>query len=136
MVYDTIASYRLNPPIIEGYLKKTFGNYKFYVEVLDCKTLVRDKESAVAIHYTPSDDTAMEQLATSCDESISYPQNLINPDLYEYNLAAYYERLNEREDSLFQNDAEAALDFWEFDAQGSGASANLELNLRVPDNGS
>lgn len=33
MVYDTIASYRLNPSIVEGYLKKLFGNYKFYVEV-------------------------------------------------------------------------------------------------------
>lgn len=33
MVYDTIPSYRLNPSIIEGYLREKFGNYKFYVEV-------------------------------------------------------------------------------------------------------
>lgn len=77
----------------------------------------------------------MEQLATSCDEARFYPQNLIHPNTYEYNLTAYYQRLNEREESLFQNDAEAALDLWEFDAQGNGASADLELNLRVPDHG-
>ena len=33
MVYDTIPSYRLDSSIIEGYLRKKFGNYKFYVEV-------------------------------------------------------------------------------------------------------
>lgn len=33
MVYDTVDSYRLNQSIVEGYLKKKFGNYKFYVEV-------------------------------------------------------------------------------------------------------
>lgn len=70
----------------------------------------------------------MEQLATSCDQAKLYPQNLIHPNTYEYNLTAYYQRLNEREDSLFQNDAEAALDLWEFDAQGNGALANFELN--------
>lgn len=32
MLYDTIDSYRLNQSIVEGYLKKKFGNYKFYVE--------------------------------------------------------------------------------------------------------
>ncbi|CAF9906384.1 MAG: hypothetical protein ALECFALPRED_002218 [Alectoria fallacina] len=32
MVYDTVDSYRLNQSIVEGYLKKKFGNYKFYVE--------------------------------------------------------------------------------------------------------
>lgn len=78
----------------------------------------------------------MEQLATSCDDAHSYPQNLIQPNMYEYDLTAYYQRLNEREDSLFQNDAEAALDFWELDVEGNGASTNLELNLRLPDNGS
>ena len=75
----------------------------------------------------------MEQLAISCDEAKSYPQNLIHPNIYEYHLTAYYQRLNEREDSLFQNDAEAALDFWEFDAQGNGASAKLQLNSGAPD---
>lgn len=73
----------------------------------------------------------MEQLAISCDEAKTYPLNLIHPNTYEYSLIAYYERLNEREDSLFQNNAEAALDFWEFDAEGSGASTKLELDLRV-----
>ena len=33
MVYDTIDSYRLNQSIVEGYLRRLFGNYKFYVEV-------------------------------------------------------------------------------------------------------
>ena len=33
MVYDTIDSYRLNQSIVEGYLRRKFGNYKFYVEV-------------------------------------------------------------------------------------------------------
>ncbi|KAF6237532.1 hypothetical protein HO173_004422 [Letharia columbiana] len=32
MVYDTIDSYRLNQSIVEGYLRRLFGNYKFYVE--------------------------------------------------------------------------------------------------------
>ena len=65
----------------------------------------------------------MEQLAESCDKSLSYPMNLVKPNVYEYSLTAYYERLNEREGSLFQNNAEAALDFWEYDAQGNGTSA-------------
>ena len=73
----------------------------------------------------------MEQLANSCDEAESYPRNLLHPTTYEYNLTAYYQQLNEREASLFQNDAEAALDFWEFDAEGNGASANLELDLHI-----
>lgn len=89
-----------------------------------------------AVHHTSSNDTGMEQLATSCDDAKSYPQNLIHPNTYEYNLNAYHQRLDEREDSLFQNDAEAALDFWEFDAKGSGASGSLELSQRVPDYGS
>ena len=78
----------------------------------------------------------MELLAFSCKESGSYPQNLIKPNVYEYTLTTYYERLSERENSLFQNDAEAALDFWEYDAQGNGASANIKVNIRTPDNGS
>ena len=92
---------------------------------------MEDKEPAVVFHHMSSKDTEMEQLATSCDEAKSYPQNLVHPNTYEYNLTAYYLRLNEREDSLFQNDAEAALDFWEFDSQGNGALASLELYLRV-----
>lgn len=93
------------------------------------------KEPRVAFLDTPSRDSAMEQLATSCRDARSYPQNLIRPNTYEYNLTAYYQRLNEREDSLFQNDAEAALDLWELDAQATGALAKLELNPRVPNNG-
>ena len=93
------------------------------------------KEPVIAFHYMTFNDSAMEQLATSCDEANSYPQNLIQPNIYNYNLTVYYQRLNEREDSLFQSDAEAALDFWEFDAHGNCASANLELDLRSPDNG-
>ena len=77
----------------------------------------------------------MEQLTTSCDEANSYPQNLIQPNTYSYNLTAYYQRLNEPEDSLFQSDAEVALDFWEFDVHGNGASANLGLDLRSPNSG-
>ena len=73
----------------------------------------------------------MEELANSCEQAKSYPHNLIHPNTYEYNLTAYYQRLNEREESLFQNDAEAALDFWEFDAQGHGASANLKPVLHL-----
>lgn len=73
----------------------------------------------------------MEQLAISCDQAESYPKNLIHPNTYEHNLTAYYQRLNEREDSMFQKEAEAALDFWEFDAQGHGASADHELDLHV-----
>ena len=76
-------------------------------------------------------DTEMEELANSCDHARFYPHNLIYPNTYEYNLTAYYQRLNEREESLFQNDAEAALDFWEFDAQGHGASANFKRGLNL-----
>ena len=95
----------------------------------------KDKEPVVALHCTSPNETAMEQLAISCDEAKSYPKNLIHPNTYEYHLTAYCERLNEREVRLFQNGAEAALDVWEFDAQGKGASAKLELNSRVSDNG-
>ena len=35
MVYDNIHSYRLTPSIVEGYLRQKFGNYKFYVEVIN-----------------------------------------------------------------------------------------------------
>lgn len=73
----------------------------------------------------------MEQLATSCDDAHSYPQNLIQPNMYEYDLTAYYQRLNEREDSLFQNDAEAALDFWELDVEGDGFVDELRKHLRL-----
>ena len=72
----------------------------------------------------------MEELVNSCDQAKAYPHSLVHPNTYEYNLTAYYQRLNEREESLFQNDAEAALDFWEFDAQGHGASANLKPDLQ------
>ena len=95
----------------------------------------KDKEPVVAFRCTSPNQTAMEQLAISCDEAKSYPKNLVHANTYEYHLTAYYERLNEREDSLFQNGAEAALDFWEFDAQGKGASAKLERNSRVSGNG-
>ena len=78
----------------------------------------------------------MELLAFSCDDSDSYPRNLIKSNVYEYTRTTYYERLSERENSLFQNDAEAALDFWEYDAHGNGASAKLGVDLRTPDNGS
>ena len=71
----------------------------------------------------------MEELVNSCDQAKAYPHSLVHPNTYEYNLTAYYQRLNEREDSLFQNNAEAALDFWEFDAQGYGASATFKLDL-------
>lgn len=99
---------------------------------------LEDKEPRVAFLDTPSRDSAMEQLATSCRDARSYPQNLIRPNTYEYNLTAYYQRLNEREDSLFQNDAEAALDLWELDAQATafwpsriGYVDELRKHLRV-----
>lgn len=94
-----------------------------------------DKEPEAAFSCTSPSETVIEQLAISCDKAKSYPHSLIHPNIYEYHLSAYHQRLNEREDSLFQNDVEAALDFWEFDAQGNGASAKLELNSGVPDNG-
>lgn len=80
----------------------------------------------------------MELLAFSCDDSGSYPQNLIKSNVYEYTRTTYYERLSEREKSLFQNDAEAALDFWEYDAHGNafwpfraGYLHELRKHLRV-----
>ena len=73
--------------------------------------------------------TEMEELVSSCDQAKAYPHSLVHSNTYEYKLTAYYQRLNEREDSLFQNDAEAALDFWEFEAQGHGESANLKPDL-------
>ena len=82
-----------------------------------------------AFHYTPPMDTEMDELVKSCDQAKDYPHSLVHPNTYDYNLTAYYQRLNEREDSLFQNDGEAALDFWEFDAQGHGTSANLKPDL-------
>lgn len=73
--------------------------------------------------------TIREQLATSCEAAVDYPKNLIRHNTYEHKINTYFERLNEREDRIFNNKAEAALDFWEFDVHGKGMLVSLRPNL-------
>lgn len=55
----------------------------------------------------------MEQVATSCGKAKFYPRNLTQPNTQrrQPDRLLSYERLNGRENSLLQNDAEAALEF-------------------------
>ena len=62
----------------------------------------------------------MEELKVSYKSARNYPLNLIYPNIYHYNMIAYFQRLNGQEDRIFGNDAEAAIDFWELDTRGMG----------------
>ncbi len=64
--------------------------------------------------------TEKNQLDTSCEEALDFPKNLIRHNTYEHSIDSYYERLNEHESRLFHNEAQATVDFSEFDAQGKG----------------
>lgn len=54
----------------------------------------------------------MESFYRSCENHLTYPQNLVAQDLPTHTLQAHYDRLEKRSELLF-DEHEAAVDFWD-----------------------
>jgi hypothetical protein len=63
----------------------------------------------------------MDYLYQSCERSAEYPRNLVHSDAYSHVTASYVEKLDEREEELFDDETEASLDFWETEVDVKGA---------------
>ncbi len=61
-----------------------------------------------------------KELTISIKAAADYPRNIVRHNTYEHSLEAYSRLLDESESRLFAKQAEAALDFWEFDFDGKG----------------
>lgn len=63
------------------------------------------------------------QLSAQCEKALDFPRTLIHDSTFPYSLDVYFNRLNEYEDRLFQNDGRrAALDFSDLDIGACGLS--------------
>ena len=69
----------------------------------------------------------MNQLNRSCFNSSLFPKNLILPDTYDHCLKKYFIRLNENEEWLFCEEADAVVDFWQFKDQSSDGRRLAEI---------
>jgi len=67
----------------------------------------------------------MEKLTNSCTIASEYPKNLVRPTLYEYNLNAYYERLEAQAKALFWSKPGAFVDFLESPNKQNGQSTHI-----------
>ncbi len=61
-----------------------------------------------------------KELTILIEAAADYPRNIVRHNIYEHSLEAYCRLLDERESRLFAKEAEAAVDFWEFDFDGKG----------------
>ena len=61
-----------------------------------------------------------EELTKSIEAAADYPRNIVRHNIYEHSIEAYSRLLDIRENALFAKQAEAALEFWEFDFDGKG----------------
>lgn len=68
----------------------------------------------------------MEQVVNSCKAAADYPKNLIRSNTYEFIARAYFEKLEERQLTLFNDETRASLEFWDF---GDSAKGNWVLFL-------
>ena len=63
------------------------------------------------------------ELSAQCEKALDFPRTLIHDNTYPYSLDLYFNRLNEYEDRLFQDDeGRAALDFSDLDVGACGLS--------------
>ena len=62
-----------------------------------------------------------KELTRSIEAAADYPRNIVRHNNYEHSLEAYSRLLDARESRLFTKQAEASLDFWEFDIDGIGS---------------
>ena len=69
---------------------------------------------------TPLNKDDMEKLTNSCVKAAEYPKNLVYPNVYGYNLRAYYDRLDGVENELFWSESDAFVDFWESHGEQNG----------------
>ena len=54
--------------------------------------------------------------------SMAYPKNLIHHNIYDHSTNGYFDRINERQTRLFQDEkSEACVDFWERDIEAKGS---------------
>ena len=67
------------------------------------------------------DTPAGDLLNVKCDEALNYPKSLIRCRTYSYVLDSYFNRLNEFEGRLFQDEDRAAVNFSEFATNAIGA---------------
>lgn len=76
----------------------------------------------------------MNQLNESCFNSSLFPKNLIIPDTYDHCLKKYFIRLNENQERLFCEEADAVVDFWQLKHQASGGCRPADtVSLSVVD---
>ena len=69
------------------------------------------------------------QLLVSCKEALLFPRNLVCHNDYEHTLNSYYNRLNEFQTKLFQDESKSALDFSELDYDSNGRSTTIRLGM-------
>ncbi|KAI9772652.1 MAG: hypothetical protein M1840_000246 [Geoglossum simile] len=144
-ILESFASYRLEQAVLEEYLRGKFGNYDFRTEHRNdhyCFRIPRklsELEKGEVLDLREAAYLRISGFACSCDTAIEYPRNLLYHNIYEHNLIAYIERLDEREGRLFSDEAKACLDFWEFDEQAqefqhtcAHNQAELEAQLTGP----
>lgn len=66
----------------------------------------------------------MESFYRSCENHLTYPQNLVAQDLPTHTLQAHYDRLEKRSELLF-DEHEAAVDFWDLKRGENGKSVTF-----------
>ena len=71
----------------------------------------------------------MDELSRLCRTASKYPSNLVNHNVCQYILDSYFQRLNQRQDLLFQNETKpAALDFIELGEQEGGGTDDKSMD--------
>ena len=63
----------------------------------------------------------MEHVVAQCNDALRYPQNFAGHNALEYQLASYFEQLNEHQARLFSKEDNAALSFRDLDNDAKGA---------------
>lgn len=85
-------------------------------------TMSRYFASQNAVHRSWTIATR-HQLSAQCEKALDFPRTLIHDSIFPYSLDVYFDRLNEYEDRLFNNDERrAALDFSDLDVGACGLS--------------
>lgn len=75
----------------------------------------------------------MNDFIHSCNAAATYPKNLISPREYQHTLQSYVDHLDAREkdEDLFGDENQAALEFWDLDDGATGTRYNQDIELEV-----
>ncbi|KAF2865937.1 hypothetical protein BDV95DRAFT_242928 [Massariosphaeria phaeospora] len=71
----------------------------------------------------------MDKFLQSCAQFVNYPTNLIQHDVLEYTLRAYFTRLNHQTNRLFVEEEDAALDFLDLNVGQKEFTSSCMSNL-------